>query len=520
MMKTISLRYTIGVLVCLVLPNLYGQEKFDEKLVQISQMTSYQAVYQLEQYQQDFPKFSGVYYHLGKLSEEQIPTIHPILNYQHLRRTLYNTRLFYGNCMHFAKDASLKNEHYLGLPIKGKHVEYTDIVRYAREKMKHVSHIQDLVINLYTSYDRMVARYEDCRRIFTQFCEKYPGEKQAHLLLRSDDIVLMNTLANQFDSLQNDIQLFQEALNQYPVDGYHPSFVYSDIRLYRLDGLTRSNFMESTITLWNYGAFAQQFLEEQNNDYAKYYQTIRSEYKLIDDAINQVKRGHKPTLKTNKILTNYINKMDYESFMIPLTHIQQMCGDMIHCYASGLFSVNDTVVDAEEIELALNNVYEKYCTHDTCTHMLEVLRTRISEQEMEKYTSVLGTDNTVLQIEALAQNRLQVADSIYTEISKLFYNTIEPTITPFEKYTDDLTEVVISAGQLTQRGVEVVTILPVSKGYLVVYVDGVMEVMNAQLELLQTLEYPQYAPIKAAYKISGNNIAIVTSERIHWIGGL
>ena len=32
MMKTISLRYTIGVLICLVLPNLYGQEKFDEKL--------------------------------------------------------------------------------------------------------------------------------------------------------------------------------------------------------------------------------------------------------------------------------------------------------------------------------------------------------------------------------------------------------------------------------------------------------------------------------------------------------
>ena len=57
MMKTISLRYTIGVLVCLVLPNLYGQEKFDEKLVQISQMTSYQAVYQLEQYQQDFRQY-------------------------------------------------------------------------------------------------------------------------------------------------------------------------------------------------------------------------------------------------------------------------------------------------------------------------------------------------------------------------------------------------------------------------------------------------------------------------------
>lgn len=520
MMKTISLRYTIGVLVCLVLPNLYGQEKFDEKLVQISLMTSYQAVYQLEQYQQDFPKFSGVYYHLGKLSEEQIPTIHPILNYQHLRRTLYNTRLFYGNCMHFAKDVSLKKEHYLGLPTQGKQVEYVDVARYAREKIKNVNHIQDLVINLYTSYDRMVARYEACRRMFTQFCEKYPGEKQAHLLLQADDIVLMNTLANQFDSLQNDIQLFEEALEQYPVEGYHPTFTYSDIRLYRLDGLTRSNFMESTITLWNYGVFAEQFLHEQNNDYAKYYQTIKKEYNLIDKAINQIMRGHKQKLKTNKILTNYINKMDYESFMVPLTRIQQMCGDMIHCYASGLFAVNDTVVDAEEIELALNNLYERYGAKDTCTNMLDVLRTRINEQELEKYKSVFGTDNTVAQIEALAQNRLQVADSVYTEISKLFYNTIEPTITPFEKYTDDLTDMVIYANQLPQRSAKVVTILPVSKGYLVVYADGVMVVINAQLELLQKLEYNQFAPIKAAYKISGNNLAIVTPDRVHWIGGL
>ena len=61
---------------------------------------------------------------------------------------------------------------------------------------------------------------------------------------------------------------------------------------------------------------------------------------------------------------------------------------------------------------------------------------------------ILGTDNTVLQIEALAQNRLQVADSIYTEISKLFYNTIEPKITPFEKYTDEILTPIAIAGRV------------------------------------------------------------------------
>ena len=164
-------------------------------------------------------------------------TIHPILNYDYLIRVLYNVRVYYGNCIHYAQNSSLKDEDFVGIPTQGKKIAYEDIMRFAREKLNRVKQTKTLVDNLYNNYNRMVERYSVCRRMFTEFCELYPSEKQAHLRLQQQDIALLNQLAMQFDSLQLDIKAFEHSLQQYPIEGYHPTFIYNKIQLYRLDGL-------------------------------------------------------------------------------------------------------------------------------------------------------------------------------------------------------------------------------------------------------------------------------------------
>jgi hypothetical protein len=118
----------------------------------------------------------------------------------------------------------------------------------------------------------------------------------------------------------------------------------------------------------------------------------------------------------------------------------------------------------------------------------------------------------------LAEDRLVVADSMYVELSKQFYEKIEGTLGEFEKYTDELKDLVIYAHQIPQLGSKVAAVLSVSTGYLVVYEDGILALLNDQLELVRKLEYPSYAPIKTAYKIGGNNVAIVSPECIYWVG--
>lgn len=515
-MNKILLYHIACTLICLVPIGMCGQEQFDEQLAAIGQMTQEQALFQLEQYQLQHPQFAGVYYHLGKHSEELLATIHPILNYDYLSRVLYNARVYYGNCIHYAQNSSLKDEDFVGIPTQGKKIAYEDIVRFAREKMNRVKQIKTQVDNLYNNYNRMVERYSVCRRMFTEFCELYPSEKQAHLRLQQQDVALLNQLAMQFDSLQLDIKAFEHSLQQYPIEGYHPTFIYNKIQLYRLDGLTQTNFMESAIPLWNYGEFAKQFLTKQSDEYDTYYQAIEHEYRCIDDAIHKVKNGKKQAIKTNKILTNYINKMDYASFMEPLTQIQQMCAELIQCHAQGLFLPNDSIIQ-EDIELALNTLYEKYQKKKTTCGALEVLQSRVTDIELDKYKQVLGSDTTIQSILTMAQQRLEMADSMYSEISKQFYDAIDETLAPFEQYRDALTDMVIFAHQLPQEEADIVSILPIGEDYLLVYANGVFIVINPQLESIRRFECKQHLPIKAAYKISSDNIVLVSPSCVFFV---
>lgn len=519
-MMRMSIRFLLlCALVNIVTIGVYGQEKFDEQLAAVSQMTAYKAIYQLEQYQAKYPDFAATYYHLGRMSEEVLPSLHPILNYDYLKRILYNIRVYYGNCIHYANNSSFKNEHYIGIPIRGKNVEYADIARFSREKLAKVKNWQCKLDSLYNNYFQVVERYGHCRRMFSDFSELYPGEKQAHLRLQPQDVELLNRIATQYDSLLLDIEAYQESLRQYPIEQVSPTFVYTDIRLYRLDGLTHTSFMDSTINLWNYGGFAKDFLREQYSTYAKYYQTISDEYLQISDAISKLSKGEKLEVKSNKILINYINKMDYKSFMVPLTSIQQMCADMLHCHAIGVFVDNDSILEQDYIEYVLRDLYMKYLTMDSCSSLVDVMRSRLSDDEIVKYKQVLGADTTIRAIGYLAYNRLQVADSIYTEISKQVHNILSSQIVPFEYYKDELSDMVIYASQIPFGSAEIVTILPLVENYLIVYQDGLFVEINAQLEHTRSFVNKQHTPIVAAYKIGGSMIAIVTPERVFYVKG-
>lgn len=516
-MKYISFRHITCTLLCMVVLSLYGQENFEDHLNAIGNMTPYQAVYQLEQYQATHPKFAGVYYHLGKANEEMIATIHPIIDYELLKRTIYNTKLYYGNCMHYAQNSSLKNEYFVGIPTKGKRIEYEDIVHFVRKKLNKNKETERLVDNLYTTYFAMVQRYGECRHLFTKFCEHYPSEKQAHLRLKAEDITLLETLKEQFDSLKLDISAFERALEAYPIEDYKLNIVYNDIRLYRLDGLSHTPFLTSPIPLWDYGSYAEQFLKRQNSEYAQYYQTIEKEYQQINEAIHQARKGNKQPIKSNNILTNYINKMDYESFMLPLTKIQQQCADMINCYANGLFDMNDSI--PEQIEQVLSTLYAKHLVLQENQQLIVLLKERMSMTELDKYKQVLSMSagTTPEHIERFAQERTYIADSMYNELCKQFYTTIESRIQPFEKYVDELTDQVITAEQVNIENDTIVTVLPIAGEYLVVYASGRLVVMDANLMITKTFEHSQYTPIKAAYKINGDNYAIVSPSYVYFI---
>ena len=165
----------------------------------------------------------------------------------------------------------------------------------------------------------------------------------------------------------------------------------------------------------------------------------------------------------------------------------------------------------------MNTLYEKYQKKKTTGGAFDVLQSRVTDIELDKYKQVLGSDTTIQSILALAQQRLEIADSMYSEISKQFYNAIDETFTPFEHYRDALTDMVIFAHQLPQEEADIISVLPIGENYLLIYANGVFIVINPQLIPIHQFECKQHLPIKAAYKISGNNIALVSPSCVFFV---
>jgi hypothetical protein len=76
---------------------------------------------------------------------------------------------------------------------------------------------------------------------------------------------------------------------------------------------------------------------------------------------------------------------------------------------------------------------------------------------------------------------------------------------------------VIFAHQLPQEEADIVSILPIGEDYLLVYANGVYIVINPQLESIRRFECKQHLPIKAAYKISGDNIVLVSPSCVFFV---
>ncbi len=229
------------VAVLLMVFDLSAQESAYRKvLAEIETMTPYAALYRLQQFQTLQPTFAPVYVEMGNRELQLAADLHPIRDYVELDRRLYNAALYLGNSMHYAPNTA------------GTIMPRVQEARTWRTQTDEV----------YRSFFALEERYTACRHLFTELVARYPGEKNAHLLLTDEDRILIQQLLLTSDSLQADFERYSQAVRAY---GHLLREVHKlsvPIRLYRLDGLTPAEMMADTLLLWDYADWARSFLSE------------------------------------------------------------------------------------------------------------------------------------------------------------------------------------------------------------------------------------------------------------------
>ncbi len=311
---------------------LQAQDKFSTVLSRAEQQSPYEAIYTWMDYQAWFPNNAAVYFHLGNLHYDLLPTRDPLHHYPELRTLLYQARLYYGNCLHFAKDQKLSGAQYASIANGQKKIEYAQLVQFVTPRLVEVQRQQSACDSIHNSFCRMADRYNRCQALFSTFLGQYTREKTAHLQLQEEERNMLVRLQKAADSLDADIKAFQKALMLQPIQGYEPVFRKEEIVLYRLDGLTHTDFLQNDIPLWNYSQWVSRFLEEQSTVYERLYSDLDKEVQQLSAQLDRYQVGRPISGQTDESLTGRCKRLGLQNGKVDLVQVMQE--QVQHCYAA------------------------------------------------------------------------------------------------------------------------------------------------------------------------------------------
>ena len=319
-----------------------SSERYGDMIARTEGMPAYEALFHMLAYQRYHPEHAPVYYRMGEVVYTLLPTKDALHNYDERAELLYKARLFYGNCLHFLDGRMPRGESFPTITPAGKRVEYADVDAYLRARLDTVNRWRTETDTLHDRFYRMVDCYESCRQLFLAFMEKYPSEKLAHLCFTLDDrttLLHLDTLTRQ---LEQDKQLFMEALSISPVPYYNPQFRPVDILVYRLDGVTSSDFLANDIPMWNYAGWTRSFLDVQQRVYQTFMRSLVQEHVMLSSGFERFRQGQIVQIEPDPLMANKVERFDYHSPMSTFIRLEQMV-------AATTMQAQDSLVADEQI---------------------------------------------------------------------------------------------------------------------------------------------------------------------------
>lgn len=341
-----------------------------------------EALYRLREYQEWVPTQAHCYYLMGNLYYQLYRTEHPIHDYQVLDNSLYSGALFYGNCAHYLHENQLKKEWYAEAAENGK-VSEESISNYVLTRRDTLLTLRQNLTTLHEAYARLVNRYDTCRSQMAMLCDKYGGEKDLHLLLDSADRSLLMQMRQVAQQLPEDIRLFQQALEAYPIPDYQPVFSWQRIDYFRMDGLTTSDFLQSQIVLWNYAEWVDRFLLMHGKTYRNYRESMDAEQRRLAEAMDTPQ-----SLRENRRLINTIHQLDASSAMGDLLHLEYL--STVSTRLGEQILAADSLTDDTWL-MALQRLYKMSLCRQELVTDADRLAAGLSEADQRKYADFLQT---------------------------------------------------------------------------------------------------------------------------------
>ncbi|MBX2946752.1 MAG: hypothetical protein KF725_13035 [Cyclobacteriaceae bacterium] len=127
--------------------------------------------------------------------------------------------------------------------------------------------------------------YKRSNELFKVIQHAFPGEREFYL--RTDDLVLkqLALLAARYDSSKRAFDLYKSSVGHLGKIGYNHSWNAREIKDFKRDGITLTDFYQDNLEVWDYKKFADQSVAVVNNE----LKPIRENLLKYDIEINKLR---------------------------------------------------------------------------------------------------------------------------------------------------------------------------------------------------------------------------------------
>ncbi len=235
----------------------------------------------------------NAYLYMGTIYQEKIPAVDILTETNRAIQLMDSSILFYDKSLKMMTDKEIKKnkEYYQSYNRRdlstGEFGVKLDYVQFDLEK--RISALRESIdkLNMVKHYfSQSESLYSRSQQLFADIQGSYSGYRE--LLLRADEnsIKNLNSLASRYDSAIKAFDNYKVSLSNYGKTKYNQKLSVSELKEFKEDGKTTTDFYQEQIQVWDYKDFVTRTLATIDKE----VKPLQDNLVKVDMEINKLKR--------------------------------------------------------------------------------------------------------------------------------------------------------------------------------------------------------------------------------------
>jgi len=213
-------------------------------------------------------------------------------------------------------------------PITNRDTIFKRVTKDLEAMLKDIPTHKSNIEHIFFNFNKSVDYYAQAATIYKNVNTKYATIKELSLL---SDLALVAELGKMqvtYDSAIYYLESYKKAIKAYPIKGYDQRYEVEPIETYRLDGISKTDFLGAKLRLWNYAQWAKDTktvldkeIKKLRDGILKYDQLYTNTFEEINTKF--ISYDSVMNIKVDKKLYSLINKYDYNSLALRMLDYKQ-----------------------------------------------------------------------------------------------------------------------------------------------------------------------------------------------------